>query len=86
MSSTPSQSHTANKSTVTEIKMKGRTQAHSLGVATDLYDFIETEALPGTSLTSKDFWKGFSDLVLELAPKNMALLAERDRLHALRVS
>ena len=82
MSSTPSQSHTANKSTVTEIKMKGRTQAHSLAVATDLYDFIETEALPGTSLTSKEFWKGFSDLVLDLAPKNMALLAERDRLQA----
>ena len=82
MSSTPSQSHTANKLTVTGIKMKGRTQAHNLAVATDLYDFIETEALPGTSLTSKDFWKGFSDLVLELAPKNMALLAERDRLQA----
>ena len=82
MSSTSSKSHTANKLTVTGIRMKGRTQAHSLAVATDLYDFIETEALPCTSLTSKDFWKGFSDLVLELAPKNMALLAERDRLQA----
>ena len=82
MSSTSSKSHTANKLTVTGIRMKGRTQAHSLAVATDLFDFIETEALPGTSLTSKEFWKGFSDLVLELAPKNMALLAERDRLQA----
>ncbi|MEK9812935.1 MAG: malate synthase G, partial [Bordetella sp.] len=71
-------SSTSNKSS----KATPRTQAHSLAVATDLYDFIETEALPGTGLTSKAFWQGLNDLVLDLAPKNMALLAERDRLQA----
>ena len=71
-------SSTSSKSS----KATPRTQAHSLAVATNLYDFIETEALPGTGLTSKAFWQGFNDLVLDLAPKNMALLAERDRLQA----
>ena len=55
---------------------------HSLQVDSSLHSFIETEALPGTGLTSKAFWEGFDALVADLAPKNMALLAERDRLQA----
>ena len=55
---------------------------HRLTVAPELHSFIETEALPGTGLTNKAFWQGFDALVADLAPKNMALLAERDRLQA----
>ncbi|MFP3564634.1 malate synthase G [Paraburkholderia sp. SIMBA_030] len=59
------------------------TQMNSRGglqVAANLDQFVETEALPGTGIDSAAFWSGFDALVHELAPKNRALLAERDRL------
>ena len=52
----------------------------ALQVAANLDQFVETEALPGTGIDSAAFWSGFDALVHELAPKNRALLAERDRL------
>ncbi|WP_353141708.1 malate synthase G [Limnohabitans sp.] len=57
-----------------------RTKTHSLQVATNLYKFIETKVLPDTGVSSDKFWKGFDAIVQDLAPKNIALLAERDRL------
>ena len=38
--------------------------------------------LPGTGVASEAFWTGFDAIVADLAPKNIALLAERDRLQA----
>jgi malate synthase len=56
----------------------------SLKVAAVLEAFVEKEALPGTGVDSAAFWTGFDAIVHDLAPKNRALLAERDRLqHAL---
>jgi malate synthase len=60
--------------------MTDRTTAHGLQVATPLYRFIEDKVLPGTGVDSAAFWKGFDAIVSDLAPKNAALLAERDRL------
>ncbi|MFM8576363.1 MAG: malate synthase G [Limnohabitans sp.] len=60
--------------------MTARTRAHNLQVATLLYDFIEKQVLPAVGVKSDKFWKGFSDIVTDLAPKNIALLAERDRI------
>ena len=60
--------------------MTERTQAHRLQVATELHQFIENQVLPGTGVDSATFWSGFDALVADLAPKNIALLAERDRL------
>lgn len=57
-----------------------RTSSHRLQVATGLYRFIEDEVLPGTGVASGAFWKGFDAIVADLAPKNLSLLAERDRL------
>ena len=57
-----------------------RTTIHGLQVATELADFINNQVLPGTGVTSEAFWKGFDAIVSDLAPKNAALLAERDRL------
>ncbi len=57
-----------------------RTTSHSLQVASDLYQFVNSEVLPGTGVDSAKFWAGFDALVNDLAPKNAALLAERDRL------
>jgi malate synthase len=60
--------------------MTARTQAHGLQVASELHQFIENQVLPGTGVDSATFWKGFDAIVTDLAPKNIALLAERDRL------
>jgi malate synthase len=60
--------------------MTARTQCHSLQVASELHQFIESQVLPGTGVDSATFWKGFDAIVTDLAPKNIALLAERDRL------
>jgi malate synthase len=60
--------------------MTARTTCHRLHVATPLYRFIEDEVLPGTGVDSAAFWSGFDAIVHGLAPKNVALLAERDRL------
>jgi len=60
--------------------MTERTTVHGLQVATPLYRFIEDQVLPGTGVAPATFWAGFDKIVAELAPKNAALLAERDRL------
>ncbi len=60
--------------------MTQRTPAHSLQVATNLYDFVNNQVLPGTGVKADKFWKGFDAIVQSLAPKNIQLLAERDRL------
>lgn len=60
--------------------MTARTPAHGLQVATELHQFIEQKVLPATGVASDVFWKGFDAIVSEFAPKNLALLAERDRL------
>jgi malate synthase len=60
--------------------MTARTRLHGLEVATELFRFVEDKALPGTGIDSARFWKGFDAIVKDLAPKNIALLAERDRL------
>ena len=63
--------------------MTARTTCNRLQVATVLYRFIEDKVLPGTGLDSTSFWKGFDAIAHDLAPKNAALLAERDRLQTL---
>jgi malate synthase len=60
--------------------MTARTQVHRLQVATTLHQFIEQQVLPGTGVSSANFWRGFDALVADLAPRNLALLAERDRI------
>ncbi|MFC5698964.1 malate synthase G [Pseudomonas sp. GCM10022186] len=62
--------------------MTERVSRHRLQVATELAAFIDNEALPSTGLEQAAFWRGFDALVHDLAPKNRALLAERDRLQA----
>ncbi len=60
--------------------MTARTNCHGLQVANVLHRFIEDKVLPGTGIASDNFWQGFARLVHDLAPKNAALLAERDRI------
>ena len=60
--------------------MTARTTVHGLQVATELFRFVEDKVLPGTGIDSAKFWAGFDAIVNDLAPKNAALLAERDRI------
>src|SRR4051812_3622009 len=57
-----------------------RTRLHGLEVATELFRFVEDHVLPGSGVDSMRFWKGFDAIVKDLAPRNIALLAERERL------
>jgi malate synthase len=56
-----------------------RTRA-GLDVASELVDFVEREALPGTGIDPDDFWTGLGDLVHDLAPRNRELLDVRARM------
>ena len=57
-----------------------RTPVHNLQVATVLHTFVNEQVLPGTGVSADKFWQGFDAIVADLSPKNIALLAERDRL------
>jgi malate synthase len=54
-----------------------RTQKHGLQVSADLSSFVENKVLAGLDVKADAFWKGFSGLVHDLAPKNAELLAKR---------
>ena len=56
------------------------TQASGLQVANQLYQFMNEDVLPGLDLSADDYWQGVAEIVSDLSPKNMALLAERKRL------
>jgi len=58
--------------------MTARTQVGQLQVATQLFDFVNQQALPGTGLDSADFWSGVEALIHELAPVNKALVEKRE--------
>lgn len=55
-----------------------RLSVSGLSVATVLYNFINTEALPGTGLEQASFWDGFAALLMRFAASNEALLTKRD--------
>ena len=62
--------------------MTDRVQVGGLQVAKVLYDFVNTQAIPGTGLTAEQFWEGATKVLKDLAPKNRALLEKRDALQA----
>ncbi|AKS45696.1 malate synthase [Octadecabacter temperatus] len=62
--------------------MTNRVDRAGLSVATELADFIDTQALPGTGVDGDVFWSGLSDLVHDFGPKNKALLEKRDALQS----
>lgn len=58
--------------------MSNRIEKHGLQVDPQLVDFLEGQALPGTGVTADAFWAGFSAVVHDLGPRNLALLAKRE--------
>ncbi|MED4113176.1 malate synthase G [Priestia megaterium] len=57
-------------------------QVGNLKVAPVLYQFINEEALPGSGLSTENFWSDFEALVTKLTPVNKRLLEKRDQLQA----
>ncbi|MFN0184279.1 MAG: malate synthase G, partial [Aquabacterium sp.] len=62
--------------------MTDRINHGRLQVAAPLAHFIDDQVLPGTGVDPAAFWAGFDAIVHDLAPKNAALLDQRDRLQA----
>ncbi len=62
--------------------MTDRVPVGNVRVARVLYDFINTEALPGTDIDPDSFWAGVDKVVTDLQPRNQDLLARRDQLQA----
>jgi malate synthase len=60
---------------MTNFVKKGKIQ-----VAQELYEFINSEALPGSGLDNEEFWSGFEAVIHELTPINNKLLATRDEI------
>ncbi len=53
-----------------------------LEIARVLYDFVNSEALPGTGVSPEDFWDGAERIIHEFAPRSRELVAERAQLQA----
>ena len=53
---------------------------NDLRIDENLIKFINEEAIPGTGLDSDHFWKEFSNVVHELAPKNKNLIKKREEI------
>ena len=62
--------------------MTDRVQIGGLRVATVLRDLIDNEAAPGSGVEPAAFWAGLEKIVVDLGPKNKALLEKRDKLQA----
>ncbi|MGG1573901.1 malate synthase G [Fictibacillus sp. NRS-1165] len=60
--------------------MQNYVKKGNLQVAEELYEFIQTQALPGSGLDAERFWSDFERLVQDLTPKNKELLARRDEI------
>jgi malate synthase len=62
--------------------MRATVSVDELEVDQALYDFVNSEAIPGSGVQVQTFWNGFASLVRTLAPRNAELLRKRDELQA----
>lgn len=57
-------------------------ETDGLKVAAVLFRFVNDEAIPGTGVDPARFWEGFAGLLRDFAPRNRALLDQRDAIQA----
>ncbi len=65
-----------------DVLMSHMVERAGLQVATELADFLERRALPGTGIPANSFWEGTAAILGRFAPENRALLQTRDALQA----
>ena len=53
---------------------------NGLKISSRLFDFINNEVIPGTTINSDDFWIKFAKIVHELAPLNKSLIKKREEI------
>ncbi|MDE0944850.1 MAG: malate synthase G, partial [Alphaproteobacteria bacterium] len=63
-------------------RVTDRIERHGLQVATIMDDLVADKVLPGTGVETDAFWQSFAAIIRDLAPKNKALLAEREDIQA----
>ncbi len=57
-------------------------RVNSLQVATPLNNLINNDIIPGTGISSDDFWKALEQCIARFNPLNKKLLAQRDKLQS----
>ena len=57
-----------------------KTKIGNLTISSTLLDFINQEVIPGTGITTDDFWKKFDSAVHELALINKVLIEKRENI------
>ncbi|MDG2032312.1 MAG: malate synthase G, partial [Rhodospirillales bacterium] len=62
--------------------MTDRMAKNGLHVAKELVDFTEHTLLLDSGIRCRDFWRGFAEIITDLAPKNKELLLKRATLQA----
>jgi malate synthase len=63
-------------------ELGGRVAVEGLLIDPALYEFVANEVVPGTDVAAVDVWRGLSELVTTLGPRNRELLETRARLQA----
>jgi malate synthase len=64
------------------MNMSDNTCVGNLQVSTELFNFINQEAIPGTGVSSDQFWAQVDAMIHELMPQNAALLEKRENIQA----
>ena len=62
--------------------MGQRIDKNGLQVDERLVRFLDDHALPGSGVSTQQFWSGFAQLIQTMSPKNKALLDRRDQLQS----
>ena len=57
-------------------------ETHGLKIAREIHDLVAEEIAPGTGVDPEQVWAGLAEIVRDLAPRNRALLDERDAIQA----
>ncbi len=62
--------------------MEQYVKTHSISIDSILYEFVNSEALPGTGVDAESFWKSLAAIIDTFAPQNKSLLSKRDNLQS----
>ena len=62
--------------------MSDRITVGGIQVDKVLYDFVNSQAIPGTGVDPDEFWAGAAAIFTDLAPRNRELLGVRDELQS----
>ena len=53
---------------------------NDLKISSTLFEFVNSEAIPGTDINSEAFWENFSKVVHEMSPINKELIEKREKI------